>query len=548
MTERADKSADAAGTVPLAQVEAQAEGVRGELERLGRELASLRREMSAERALQLQQANERLVLAALHAESIADAAVSSLAEMSRSLQRDALTGTPNRALTLDRLERAIALARRHGTQVAVLFIDVDCFKQINDEFGHSVGDATLELVARRLESVVRTSDTVCRYGGDEFMVLIPEILETRETGIVAEKIRKAFSAPATVDGHEFDISVSIGVAVYPQDGTEARVLIDRADSAMYSAKQHVGTRVGVFDAEASGGRNRRATATLVPSSGPGPAGAHAEQSLQMQQLREANERLVLGALTSQERRERDDARHRRQAEFVAMVAHELRNPLNPIRNAAELLKRARSDQALLENLQGIIERQVVQMARLIDDLLDGARAGFGKLRVQLASVDLLEVLRVAVDGCRPAMQARHQQLALHLPEGPVGLQADQFRLAQVFSNLLENASKYTPEGGRITLSLVTQADTAVVSVADDGVGITPGALPHVFELFVQDERAQSAQSRGLGIGLAVVRELVEAHGGSVTASSPGVGRGSQFVVRLPVHGPMSAVERGTGAA
>src|SRR5690606_33630592 len=163
---------------------------------------------------------------------------------------------------------------------------------------------------------------------------------------------------------------------------------------------------------------------------------------------------------------------------------------------------------------------------------------FGKLRLQYATVNVLDVLHVAVDASRPAMQARHQHLALHFPEGPVDVRADQYRLAQVFSNLLDNSSKYTPEVGRITLSLDAQPDTVVVRVADDGVGITSGALSHIFDLFVQDERALAGQEHGLGIGLAVVRDLVEAHGGSVTASSAGPGCGSEFVVRLPVHGPV----------
>jgi len=512
--------------------------MREELAQLSLELAGLRGGMAVEHAMQLQQANERLVLAALHAESIADAAVSRLAKMSGSLQRDPLTGTPNRVLALDRLERAIAIAMRNDTQVAVLFIDVDGFKRINDQFGHATGDATLQLVARRLESALRTSDTVSRFGGDEFLVLIPEILEIQEAGIVAEKIRVAFSAPATVHGHELDVSVSIGIALYPQDGTDARMLIDHADSAMYGAKQNAGTSFNLFDAGALGGRHRQAVATFFAASRQVPEAAYGGSSPQMRLLREANEMLVLGALQSQERQDHDEIRHRKQAEFIAMVAHELRNPLNPIRNAARLLKRARNDQALLENVQGIIERQVVHMARLIDDLLDGTRAGFGKLRLQYATVNVLDVLHVAVDASRPAMQARHQHLALHFPEGPVDVRADQYRLAQVFSNLLDNSSKYTPEGGRITLSLDAQPDTVVVRVADDGVGITSGALSHIFDLFVQDERALAGQEHGLGIGLAVVRDLVEAHGGSVTASSAGPGCGSEFVVRLPVHGPV----------
>src|SRR5690606_23121250 len=143
-----------------------------------------------------------------------------------------------------------------------------------------------------LESALRTSDTVSRFGGDEFLVLIPEILETQEAGIIAEKIRVAFTAPATVLGHELDVSVSIGVALYPQDGTDARMLIDRADSAMYGAKQHAGTSYHFFDAGASGGRDRQAVATFVPESERGPAAAQAGSSPQMRQLREANERLV----------------------------------------------------------------------------------------------------------------------------------------------------------------------------------------------------------------------------------------------------------------
>lgn len=261
--------------------------------------------------------------------------------------------------------------------------------------------------------------------------------------------------------------------------------------------------------------------------------ARADLSQEMQHLREANEQLVLGALTSREIQEKAEAKHLRQVKFIAMVAHELRNPLNPIRNAAGLLKRVRNDQAMLESLQGIIERQVVHMARLIDDLLDGARADLGKLRLQFATVNLPDVLGVAVDACRPTFEVRRQHFSLHLPPGPLSVVADQFRLAQIFSNLLDNASKYTPQGGNISLELATEEHSVVVTVADDGIGLAPNALPRIFDLLVQDERALALQGRGLGIGLAVVRELVEAHGGSVTATSAGEDQGSQFVVRLP---------------
>src|SRR4051812_21236375 len=152
----------------VARLNEQANGMRLELAQLRQQLTAVQRGVTSEHSVNLQEANEKLVLAALHAESIADAAVKSLNELSRSAQRDTLTDTPNRAVMLDRIENAIALARRHGTGVAVLFIDLDGFKRVNDTFGHAIGDTTLQLAARRLESVVRNSDTVGRHGGDEF--------------------------------------------------------------------------------------------------------------------------------------------------------------------------------------------------------------------------------------------------------------------------------------------------------------------------------------------------------------------------------------------
>src|SRR5690606_9352296 len=341
---------------------------RAELAQLREKLASVQKALTAERSLQLQEANEKLILAVLHADSIADAAVGSLGELARSAQRDTLTGTPNRAVVFDRLEQAIALAKRKASQLAVLYVDVDGFKQINDRLGHAVGDEILQTTARRLESVVRLSDTVSRQGGDEFLVLVPEISQASDAELIAEKVLVAFSAPATVGDHQIHVSVSIGIAVYPGHGQDARTLIDRADSAMYRAKKVVGSSFHVFSEDAASGRGRQAGLEILPTRVQEPA--RADHGAQMQRLREANERLVLGALTALDLQDRAEARHLRQVKFIAMVAHELRNPLNPIRNAAGLLKRVRNDQPLLEKLQGIIELQHVHMARPNDYPLD----------------------------------------------------------------------------------------------------------------------------------------------------------------------------------
>lgn len=518
----------------VARLNEQAEGMRMELAQLRQKLADVQRGLSSEYSIHLLEANEKLVLAALHAESIAEAAVKSLSELSRTTQRDTLTDTPNRLLMLDRIESAIALARRHGTRVAVLFIDLDRFKRINDTLGHAIGDTMLQLAARRLESVVRNSDTVGRHGGDEFLVLMSEILQPIDAMVIVEKILAVFAAPARVGDHDIDLPVSIGIALFPDDGEEARALIDRADAAMYLAKSQAGSSFKFFTEDTSTQRLLQARTEVVLPSTESEESIRAAQSSQIQHLREANEQLVLGALSLQDMQARAEVKHRQQVKFIAMVAHELRNPLNPIRSAAELLKRVRGDQELLANLQGIIERQVAHMSRLIDDLLDGSRAGLGKLRLQCSIVNILDVVAVAVDTCRSSIEARHQHLALNLPAGPLNVEGDHLRLAQVVSNLLDNASKYTPKGGSITLTTKSDGDAIVIVVADNGIGITSDALAHIFELFVQDERALALQSGGLGIGLAVVRDLVEAHDGTVVATSAGANRGSEFIVRLPL--------------
>lgn len=255
----------------------------------------------------------------------------------------------------------------------------------------------------------------------------------------------------------------------------------------------------------------------------------------LRDLREANAQLVIAALTAQELEAKAERAHAQQIRFLAMVAHELRNPLTPIRTVSLLLNHAGLDQPQLARLQGIIERQVTHISRLIDDLLDGSRVSAGKFQLKRQAMALTDVLDTAVQMCKPTMDKRHQRLVVSLPEGPACIHGDAVRLTQVFSNLLDNASKYTPDDGEIQLALDQQGPMVVVKVADNGMGISASALPYIFELFVQDTTASAfAQtSQGLGIGLAVVRELVEAHGGTVVATSAGRNLGSEFVVMLP---------------
>ena len=268
------------------------------------------------------------------------------------------------------------------------------------------------------------------------------------------------------------------------------------------------------------------------------AGARSPAEVSQHDLREANTQLLVTALQAQTRETDARERHRRQIQYTAMVAHELRNPLTPIRVAASLLSdRGPDDTPSLERLQGIIEGQVVHMARLIEDLLEGSRISLGKLRLECQDLDLGDILDLAVQTCAPGIEARQQSMTLQSGVEALPLQGDPVRLVQVFSNLIDNASKYTPKGGAIVMAVTRSDDELTVTVRDNGIGIAPSALSQIFDLFVQDNDALELDSRGLGIGLAVVRDLVLAHGGTVTAHSEGKGTGSEFVVTLPSRLP-----------
>jgi len=221
--------------------------------------------------------------------------------------------------------------------------------------------------------------------------------------------------------------------------------------------------------------------------------------------------------------------------LLAIVAHELRAPLAPIRAAASLLTRAHADAALLARLRIMIEGGVAHMSGLVEDLLDVTRASTGKFRLERGPVDLTAILRLAAENCRSSMDARQQDFDAALVPGPLVVYGDAHRLLQIVSNLLDNASKYTRPKGHISLSMALHDGSVTIAVRDDGDGLTEEQLAHIFELFRQGDHRDAADSRGLGIGLAVVRELAEAHGGSVVAGSRGPALGSEFVVTLPLR-------------
>ena len=228
------------------------------------------------------------------------------------------------------------------------------------------------------------------------------------------------------------------------------------------------------------------------------------------------------------------AANRRKDEFLAMLSHELRNPLSTIRNAVSVLRCSRTESPRIERLHDMIDRQSEQLARMVDDLLDVGRISQGKLILRKERVELGPVVSRAVETSRPLIDAGGHTLSIKMPAAPVTLEGDLGRLSQVLSNLLNNAAKYTERCGSIRLSADVEGDEVTLRVEDNGMGIAPEVLPHVFDLFTQSSRAIDRAQGGLGIGLTLVRTLVEMHGGRVSARSGGPGQGAEFTVRLPI--------------
>jgi signal transduction histidine kinase len=260
---------------------------------------------------------------------------------------------------------------------------------------------------------------------------------------------------------------------------------------------------------------------------------------QRQQISAQRDELKLRAEALREADSRKD-------EFLALLAHELRNPLAPIRHGLDILRK-NPDGPKAEEIREMMDRQMFHLVRLIDDLLDISRVGQGKVELRIERIQAAQIFRAAQDTSMPLIEAAAHRLTVDLPEAPIWLDADLTRLAQVIGNLLNNAAKYTPPGGRISLAARTEDDTLVIAVSDNGIGIPAAMLPKVFQLFTQGDHHSDRAQGGLGIGLALVRQLVCLHGGTVDVASAGPGQGSVFTVRLPLaagDAPPSAAPAG----
>jgi len=259
------------------------------------------------------------------------------------------------------------------------------------------------------------------------------------------------------------------------------------------------------------------------------------------QLRDANKKQILATNRAQKIRDEAKEFNRRQNEFLVILVHELRNPLAPIGMAASLLESMPNATPQLIKIQEIINRQVKHMARLLDDLMDVAHITSGEVAVLPEPILLANVLQEAIDIVQWRLDGRRQLLHADLPTEPVVIDGDQIRLIQVFSNLLINASKFTPDGGNISITATHVQKNILVAIKDDGMGIRASLLPHLFELFTQGPRSEACSEGGLGVGLSVVRNLVRMHRGEVDVFSDGEDQGSTFTVTLPLCTDLNSI-------
>ena len=519
----------------LHQLRSETEAARLQLSTLQHDVMEAEQRLGAITAPQVVEANEHLVLAMLRAHADAEVAAQKLKEVARAAEIDALTELPNRTLLMDRFKQAIANAQRRHDRLAVLYVDLNDFKLLNDTYGHAVGDQALKRAAECMQSAVRKSDTVSRHGGDEFLVLLAEVSRLSDVVPIAEKILTALRTPSMFGKQILSLTASIGISIFPDDGDNADVLIDCADAAMYRAKRDRLIHPAFYEPSFLPAGNRSDLVTAESTSEmPSVLSTAGRVDRRNVWRRGTDASLALGSQDAHQVQYAAECTQRRHTEFLAVLAHEQRNALGPIRHAAALLGRLPINEPLLPRMQAIIERQVVYIARLVDDVLDISRVRTGKLRMEWSRVDLNHIARQAAESCRGGISARGQRLALDIPNVPIELFGDPVRLAQIFSNLLDNASKYSPNDTAIALSVRSDCGEGVITIIDHGIGIAEGILPTIFDLFVQDTSAISFAGDGLGIGLTVVRELVAAHGGTVAASSAGVNAGATFVVKLPL--------------
>jgi PAS domain S-box-containing protein len=386
------------------------------------------------------------------------------------------------------------------------------------------------LRSRRHQYAIR-NHLVDRMQAQEDKARLAAIVESSDDAIISKSLDGIIQSWNAGAQHLFGytpeeaIGRSITMIIPPERQDEERLILERLRR---------GGRVDHFETERVAKDGRRIDISLTISPIRNPSGQVIGASKVARDITEKKQ-------AERELREAD----RKKDDFIALLAHELRNPLAPLRNGLQVMRLAAGDCNAIGQARTMMDRQLSHMVRLVDDLLDVSRISRNKMELRRKRSLLADVVSSAIETARPLIEAAGHDLVVSLPPWPVFLDADLTRLAQVFSNLLTNSAKYTEPGGKIQLAAECRGGEVIVSVRDNGIGIPAEALPSIFDMFSQVDRSVERNAGGLGIGLALVKGLVEMHGGTVIAQSPGEGLGSTFTVRLPViEGRLASQEPG----
>jgi diguanylate cyclase (GGDEF)-like protein len=526
MTDTSDR---ARSSVELAQLHEDIEAARRVLNRLLQETVTARMMGPREDDSLVVQVNERLVTAALRSQA---EWTGRAPDGTACPAIDPVTGLSLRDRMLDQLSHGLALARRHDRVLALLDVELDSFAQIQASVGRQACDILLRTSAERIQASIRDCDLASHHDDGRFLIALVEIAGADHANLVARRVVTALCRPMRVGGQWVALSASVGISVYPDHGERIEALLDIAARARARARRE---RLGTWRmADGSGSPVGAERTSDRPASSPeADPGASEAPAAQATSLREANERLVMAALDARELNDALLQAQQRHVNLLGVVAEELRDPQAPVRVAASLLGRMQVDQDLLPRVQSMLDEQMRRMKQLLERLDGVVSTRMGPLTLVLERIDLRDAVHEAIAQVQVALRVRAQQVDLQLGVQPLDVMGDMDRLVQVMANLLDNASKYSGEGATITVAGSLLADSVVVEVRDNGIGLAADAISRIFAPFWHDAEALVVGGTGVGIGLTVVRRLVEAHCATVQAFSAGRGLGSRFVVTLP---------------
>jgi diguanylate cyclase len=479
------------------------------------------------------EASELLAVTALHATAVAEESRETLERAARPFDVDALTGLPNRALFRDRFSQALAHARRRNARVALLFVDLDHFKEINDVHGHAVGDMIIRYVANRLKDAGRDVDTVCRHGGDEFLILLSEIVDTTSASRFAEKVTNALSEPIRIGDSTFAIAASIGISLYPDDGDDQELLIQRADAAMYVAKRN-GNGIAYASVQ-----HQVVPSTHFPTIASGahdPIGllevALAESQTIIADLKATNVRLELDILNAEREQVKANEAKQYQSRLLNVVAHELRSSLSPLQSAADVLTLVRMDPSLMGRLELVLKRQIGHIFTLLTDLLDVSRLNMGRLTIDVERVDMGDVVEHAASQVANGLAKREHDVLVTIETDSRHVLGDKARLTQVVATLLDRVSANLKQGAEITASLYDHDGTLILAIAE-GRDTTVAHDAHAQALDLNDDLSSATASDVMTVAVMVVIELLKSHGGQLTVSRADNGEISRMQIALP---------------